>query len=232
MTDPGILRPRILKRTSETKLRRRPPDQNTCGHFVHNVGTAELAMPSSSPGKPVRPNLGSSRPSGKVRGPSPMWPLRRQEERSLNRAARLITASNDEVERRAGAQLSNETVLSQSSTPSLAYRSCAHRRSLEPIVRQRGNGSSTADHSNPADLNCIKIAAPTFAQSPGPSDASPKPSPKTCEIASETSDAVRASRSFGTRLDTSESYSSAGAPPDSRASGSHWAIALRQIATA
>jgi len=116
MTDPGILRPRILKRTSETKLRRHPPDQNTCGHFVHNVGTAELAMPSSSPGKPVRPNLGSSRPSGKVRGPSPMWPLRRQEERSLNRAARLVTASNDEVERRGVAPASIEADLSKSST--------------------------------------------------------------------------------------------------------------------
>jgi hypothetical protein len=48
-----------------------------------------------------------------------------------------LNASNDEVERRAGAPTPNEDALSKSSIRYLARRSCDAPRSLEPIVRGR-----------------------------------------------------------------------------------------------
>src|SRR5260221_14455490 len=52
-------------------------------------------------------------------------------------------SSNDEVERRGFAPTTNEDALSQSSTPSLPYRSCGPR-SLEPIVRPRDAATSNS----------------------------------------------------------------------------------------
>src|SRR5580658_1691500 len=49
-------------------------------------------------------------------------------------------SSNDEVERRGVAPTPNEAALSQSSTPSLAYRR-RNPRSLEPIVRRWRQGA-------------------------------------------------------------------------------------------
>ena len=63
-------------------------------------------------------------------------------------------ASNDEVERRGNASTSNEAHLSQSSTPSLAHRSCGPR-SLEPIVRSR-HGST---HQNRHEEACQRRTA-------------------------------------------------------------------------
>ena len=79
-------------------------------------------------------------PGGVAPGLPPSWQIRNLKKRwvLLDHATKANNgrSSNDEVERRGAATMTNEADLSQSSTPSLAHRRRGPR-SLEPIVRRQ-----------------------------------------------------------------------------------------------